>query len=148
MRYAESKTGIMTAMADLEQKIRDDLSSARKHLEYSHAKALKIDLDAELGEDELETLESFSSRFARYSDLVISKYLRFLARRQDPAFRGSVIDVLNLGEKYGWISDQEAWRRIRELRNVAAHEYESEDYKKLYKELIRLCAHLLSFKVQ
>ncbi len=134
--------------ADLRQKILEDLAGARKHLAYSHAKVVKIDLDAELGEEELETLESFSSRFARYSDLIVSKYLRFLAREKDPAFRGSVIDALNLGEKYGWISDKETWRRIRELRNVAAHEYEAEDYKELYKELLRLSDHLLAFKAR
>ena len=85
-------------MADLERKILDDLASARKHLEYSRAKVEKIDLDRELGEEELETLESFSSRFARYSDIIISKYLRFLARGKDPAFRGSVVDVLTAAE--------------------------------------------------
>ena len=133
-------------MADLERKILDDLASARKHLEYSRAKVEKIDLDRELGEEELETLESFSSRFARYSDIIISKYLRFLARGKDPAFRGSVIDVLNAAEKFGWIDDAAAWRRIRELRNVAAHEYEAEDYRELYRELRRLCARLLAFE--
>lgn len=133
-------------MTDLERKILEDLAAARQHLDYSFKKVLRIDLEKNLDEEELETLESFSSRFARYSDLIISKYLRFLARQKDPAFRGSVIDVLNQGEKYGWISDQETWRRIRELRNVAAHEYEAEDYKMLYKELIRLAPHLFSFK--
>ena len=80
-----------------------------------------------MSEEELEVLESFSSRFARYSDLILSRYLRFLAREKDPAFRGSAIDIINLGEKFGWIKDAAAWRRIRELRNLAAHEYESED---------------------
>jgi uncharacterized protein YutE (UPF0331/DUF86 family) len=134
-------------MADLKAKILEDLSAARKHLEYSHKKVVKIDLGGELDDEKLETLESFSSRFARYSDLIVSKYLRLLAREKDPAFRGSTIDILNAGEKYGWISDAKVWRRIRELRNVAAHEYEAADYKKLYKELIRLSSHLLGFKL-
>ncbi len=51
-----------------------------------------------------------------------------------------------MAEKYGWIPDAQTWRRIRELRNVAAHEYEAEDYKKLYQELIGLSSHLFAFK--
>ncbi len=132
-------------MTDLKKKLTKDLTSSREHLEYSHNKVRKIKIEGLLDEEQLETLESFSSRFARYSDLIISKYLRLLAREKDPAFQGSAIDVLNLSEKFGWISDAMIWRRIRELRNVAAHEYEAQDYKKLYKELIRLTPHLLGF---
>ncbi len=133
-------------MVDLKKKLEEDLASSRKHLEYSYAKVRSMSLDGPLGEEELETLESFSSRFARHSDLIVSKYLRMLAREKDPAFRGSAIDVINLGEKYGWISDAAAWRRIRELRNVAAHEYEAEDVRALYKELARLVPLLLRFR--
>ncbi len=132
-------------MTDLKKKLQDDLASSRKHLDYSYAKVQAMSLEGPLSEEELETLESFSSRFARHSDLIVSKYLRMLAREKDPAFRGSAIDVINLGEKYGWISDAAAWRRIRELRNVAAHEYEVEDVRELYKELVRLAPHLLRF---
>ncbi len=132
-------------MTDLKKKLQDDLASSRKHLDYSYAKVQAMSLEGPLSEEELETLESFSSRFARHSDLIVSKYLRMLAREKDPAFRGSAIDVINLGEKYGWISDAAAWRRIRELRNVAAHEYEAEDVRELYKELVRLAPHLLRF---
>ncbi len=132
-------------MTDLKKKLQDDLASSRKHLDYSYAKVQAMSLEGPLSEEELETLESFSSRFARHSDLIVSKYLRMLAREKDPAFRGSAIDVINLGEKYGWISDAAAWRRIRELRNVAAHEYEAENFRELYKELVRLAPHLLRF---
>lgn len=116
----------------------DHLKKARKHLEYSYQKVINIILDAELSEQELETLESFSSRFARYSDFIISRYFRLLALEKDPAFDGSVTDLLNIAEKYTWIESAETWKHIRELRNVAAYEYEAEDYKKLYQELILL----------
>ena len=112
---------------NLKEKLLEDLRASRRHLEYSYNKACLLALDRDLSEEELEVLESFSSRFARYSDLILSRYLRFLAREKDPAFRGSAIDIINLGEKFGWIKDAAVWRRIRELRNLAAHEYESED---------------------
>lgn len=132
-------------MSGLKEKLTEDLRASRKHLEYSYHKARRISLSGNLSEEDLETLESFSSRFARYSDLILSRYLRFLAREKDPAYRGSVIDTINLAEKFSWIQDAAAWRRIRELRNVAAHEYESEDYRALYAEIIRLTPRLLDF---
>jgi len=49
-----------------------------------------------------------------------------------------------MAEKFGWISDAGSWIRIRELRNVAAHEYAIDDYKSLYAELIDLAPQLLN----
>jgi hypothetical protein len=126
---------------DLKIKILQDLEKFQVHLQYSFTKVQKINLDTLTDQDNetLETLESFSSRFARFSDLVISRYLRFLATENDPTFRCTLIDLLHLAEKHGWIDSAQNWRRIRELRNIAAHEYSTEDYRKLYKELVQLC---------
>jgi hypothetical protein len=66
---------------------------------------------------------------------------------KDPAFRGSVIDLLNQSEKFGWIEDANNWRRIRELRNIAAHEYTVDDLQDLYKELIELSPYILKVKI-
>jgi hypothetical protein len=134
----------------MKSKILEDLRQARKHLEYSFNKVKQMNA-LELSdndEEALETLESFSSRFARFSDIAVTKYFRFLAQEQDPAFRGSVIDLINMAEKYGWIKSALIWRNIRELRNAAAHEYSAADYKKIYKELIRLCPELLSLEIK
>lgn len=130
---------------DLKKKVIQDLKASKARLEYSYKKALKIKLKGDLNDEQLEVLESFSSRFARYSDLIVARYLRLLAQENDPAFRGSVMDVINIAEKFEWIDDANIWKRIRELRNVAAHQYEAEDYKKLYKELLKLTPHLLTF---
>lgn len=131
----------------LKQAVRVNLARARGHLDYSFRKVTGIPLSNELTEEQLEVLESFSSRFARYSDLIVSKYFRLLILEKDPAFRGSVIDTLNLAEKFGWIDNAVAWRRIRELRNVAAHDYEAEEYRKLYAELIALTPELRKVKI-
>ena len=134
---------------DLKKILKSDivrsLEKARVHLETSFNKVKRINLEEELSDSQLETLESFSSRFARFSDLIISKYLRALALELDPAFRGSVIDLLNVAEKNDWIDSTRVWIRVRELRNIAAHEYEAEDYKELYSELVQLAPSLLSF---
>jgi len=96
-------------MADktLKAKSITDLEKSRSHLQYSYAKVEKLSLDDDLYDERLETLESFSSRFARFSDLLISKYFRFLASEKDPAFWGWVIDLLNLAEKFSWIESAE-----------------------------------------
>lgn len=132
----------------IKKEIIEQMKQALVHLQYSFARASNIDLSKQLTEQNLEILESFSSRFARFSDIAITKYFRVLSYEKDPAFRGSVIDLLNFAEKFGWIERADQWRRIRELRNVAAHEYEIDDYRKLYAELIQLTPLLLKLQIQ
>lgn len=132
---------------NLKSMIVSDLAKARGHLEYSYLKVNKIKLVNALDEDSLESLESFGSRFSRFSEIAVSKYFRALILEKDPGYRGSVIDLLNQAEKYDWIESAEVWKRIRELRNVAAHDYTSEDFLKLYQELIDLTPHLLKLSL-
>lgn len=118
---------------------KNDVAKAIGHLEYSFNKVRGFDLTRlDWSEEELETLESFSSRFARTADLVVSRLLRSLALSVDPGYRGTLIDLLNFSEKQGWISSARVWFRIRELRNVASHEYTTNDFNKLISELILL----------
>ena len=131
----------------LKKKVLEDLQKARGHLDYSFKKVSRLSIRPDQPEEELETLESFSIRFARFSDLAVSKYFRLLALEQDPAFRGSPIDVLNLAETSGWIESATQWKRIRELRNVAAHEYIASDPVALYQELLKLAPLLLKLSL-
>lgn len=125
-------------------KFQEQFLKSRKHLEYSFEKVQKLDPPSDLSsEEELEVWESFASRFARTSYLLVSKVFRTLLLSKDPAFRGSVIDLLNQAEKFSWIESAMTWRRIRELGNVAAHEYAVEDLKALYKELVSLTPSIL-----
>ena len=123
-----------------------NVQKSLSHLEYSFNKLTGFAWNAEWNEEQLETLESFSSRFARTSDLIISRLLRFKAIESDPAFRGTLIDLLNLSEKYGWIDSASIWIRIRELRNIAAHEYATDDMKALYHELFLLAPNLFGIR--
>ena len=136
----------MTDANPLEQKIVSDLRNTLTHFKYSLAKVSRIDFKAEWDEPTLEVLESFSSRFARLSDLYIARFLRFKIRQSDPGFRGSLIDALNLAEKLAWLDSARDWARIRELRNIAAHEYSTDDYRRLYQELLRLSPHLIQIE--
>ena len=131
----------------LKSEIVGDMLAARGHLQHSFRKANNMKLDGAFSEEDLEALESFTSRFARYSDLVIMKYFKLLALEKDPAFRGSVIDILNLAEKYGWISSSQTWRRIREMRNFSAHEYSPEAVLNLIPEFLRLSEELFQVRL-
>lgn len=128
----------------LKEQVTQDLKKSLGHLDYSYQKVRRLEFDDhEWSEEELETLESFSSRFARASDLFVSRYLRILCLEADPAFRGSLVDTLNLGEKFGYLSSAKRWKRIRALRNVAAHEYATDDVNVLYQELVSLTPTIL-----
>jgi hypothetical protein len=135
-------------MDALLKNFQDQFKKSQGHLEYSFLKVKKMALIHDKStEEDLETWESFSSRFARSSDILVSKLLRKLILTKDPAFRGSVIDLLNQAEKFGWIVDADTWKRIRELRNVAAYEYAVDDLQELYQELIALTPHILRVNI-
>ncbi len=86
--------------------------------------------------DELEPWEALSSRFARTTDIFLSKYIRLLILNLDPGFRGEIRDYLDKAEKASLVSDAKQWMKIRELRNKIAHEYTKEDLEKTLKDIL------------
>jgi len=109
---------------------------AKSHLEYSLDKINVIPVDFSLDDDEiLETFESFTSRFARLSDIISKKLIRSLILKDDPSFQGGFMDNLNQAEKLGFISDAKKWWIVRSLRNKEAHEYTDEDLKKYFQTI-------------
>lgn len=137
------------APTQLQEKIKSDLLKSLKHLKYSYEKVKNIDLSKkDWPENELEVLESFSSRFARTTDIFVSRFLRLKVHEWDPAFRGTMIDLLLIAEKQGLISSAKKWYRIRELRNAAAHEYTPDDLQVLYSEIFELTSDVLALQAQ
>jgi len=108
------------------------LRKALDHLEYSSKKIQKFSLDHQLGEEELETMESYTARMSRVSDIFVTKYLRLLISYEDPAFEGSVRDICNFAEKMRIIDKADTWLEIRSIRNTTAHEYEEADLLKFW----------------
>jgi hypothetical protein len=115
------------------------LQKALKHLEYSYNKIHTLPIEAPLDEEKLETLESFTARMARVSDIFITKYLRLVISFEDPAFEGSVRDICNFAEKLNIIDSADLWIEIRNIRNATAHEYEEEDLIKFLQRSQQLC---------
>jgi uncharacterized protein with HEPN domain len=94
--------------------------------------------------DELESWEALTSRFARCTDIFLSKYIRLLVLDLDPGFRGEMRDYLDKAEKASLISDADQWMKIRELRNKIAHEYTKEDLQNTLKEVLRFTSFVLT----
>ena len=62
---------------------------------------------ATMDDASLQDWEALVARFARAGDLFIQKVLRGAA--EDPAWRGTLRDTLQLTEKRGWIGSAESW---------------------------------------
>ncbi len=128
---------------------RNQILKAIEHLSYSYAKVQTLDSNPSyLTTQELESWEGFVARFARVSDIFLSKYVRSFVLRGDPAFRGSLRDFVNQAEKLGLIDNSEQWLEIRELRNMTAHEYSEKDLARSFERMKTLTPILLSLKVK
>lgn len=123
------------------------LDKSLRHLEYSFKKVTGMPSDAsKMSEEELETWESFGSRFSRSSDLFLTKVIKAFVLRDDPAFDGSFRDLLNRAEKLGWIESVPVWMQIRELRNGVVHDYNDEDLSAYFEKLRELSPLLLDLR--
>jgi len=72
--------------------------------------------------NQLESVEAFSSRFARTVDLLINKVLRSLDR-VELLSAGTLIDVVNRAEKRGLATQATDLREMKDVRNLIAHDY-------------------------
>ena len=134
----------MAEIDSISQDYAKKLKKALGHLRYSHKKILRLPTaPSKLDEEQLETWESFSARFARVVDLFLTKYLRAVVLQDDPGFDGSLRDFVNQAEKIGLISSARRWMAIRELRNITAHEYAEEDLSGYFKQTRSLAGDLL-----
>lgn len=83
----------------------------------------------------IDTLESFTAKFARMQDTIADKLLpAFLTSAGEQV--GTVIENLNRAEKLSLISNTQQWLIARSLRNKLVHEY-IENYNELL-EAIKL----------
>lgn len=114
----------------------DMLSKSIERLKYSYSKVQQINLDKEnFTEDELETIESLCSRFARTSDILLQKAFRFLDIYEHEGYDFPVPKRISLAEKRKLIPNAETYKYIRELRNEVAHNYATDYYIDLFKEI-------------
>lgn len=120
------------------------LQAAAAHLGFSleRTRALIPRLAAPLSPEELERLESLASRFARLADLLTQRVLR-LIDTIELAPAGTLLDRIHRAEKRGWTASATTLVRIRELRNLIAHEYAAENLPELYETVFTLSPELI-----
>lgn len=106
------------------------LQAAADHLEYSLKRCRNLIGQQEMSLEELERLESLTSRFARLSDLLIQRIFRLIDEIELTG-TGTLLDRIYRAEKRGW-GDASKMIKIRELRNLIAHEYASEKMSEIY----------------
>lgn len=110
-----------------------------KYLEYSYQRTLLMPIDpTQMTDSELEAWDSFASRFARTSDIFLSKYIKAFLKQDDPAFDGSFRDTLNRAEKLNLLENVETWMDIRQLRNANVHEYSDSDLKMIFENFVNI----------
>lgn len=82
-----------------------------------------------LGNDDIDKLDLYLSRFGKLQDFMVNKLFRALARAslEDTSQDVSLLDTLNRMAKFGVIEDLEQWLKARLLRNAFAHEYLTDD---------------------
>ena len=118
------------------------LKQALPSFERSLVKCRDIDFSPPISFETEESLDSLSSKFSRVSDIYTQKVIKtllFLLREDAPTF----LDRMNLCEKLGIIPSAEELIAIRDLRNIIAHEYLSENFLEIYRGIIQLSDNLM-----
>ena len=127
----------------------EHLAQAATHLAFSQQRTQAIIQQESWTYEELERLESLSSRFARLSDLLTQKIMRLIDELELTS-EGTVLDRIQRAEKRGWIESASDLVRIRELRNLIAHEYAADRMPEIYQAVSAFTPKLLTIvpKVQ
>jgi uncharacterized protein YutE (UPF0331/DUF86 family) len=100
-----------------------ELASAQRHLDYSFQQVGGLpDNLAGATEQQLESAEAFTGRFARSVDLLVNKVLRSLDRVELRP-EGTLLDVINRAEKLGLVRRAQELREMKDIRNMIAHDY-------------------------
>jgi len=114
----------------------------RDHLQHSTERCRHLLGQKVWSPEQLERLESFTSRFARLADLLTQRVFR-LIDDIELIGGGSVLDRIYRAEKRGWVEAAQLIR-VRELRNLIAHEYATEKMPAIHAAVAALAPILLA----
>lgn len=118
------------------------LQQATKHLAYSLQRCENLLGGQDLSPEQLERLESLTSRFARLADLLIQRIFRLIDDIELTG-TGTILDRIYRAEKRGWGNATELIK-IRELRNLIAHEYATDKMQDIFATVATLTPILLA----
>ncbi len=113
----------------------DLLKRSLMSLQQSRDKTHQLLQQSEFSFEELESIDSLTSKFSRTSDIYLQKVLRsiWMLLREDTV---PLIDLLNRAEKLMIIVSAEELLQMRDIRNQIAHEYLPEAVPELAKEVV------------
>ena len=120
-----------------------ELEKARDILAYSYDKCSTSVGKADLSNEELESFEALTRRFARLSDILIQKIFRCFDSL-DLEEHGTVRDRINRAEKKEIVESADEFIQIRILRNEIAHEYKSDTIYRIFEKVLELTPALLA----
>jgi uncharacterized protein YutE (UPF0331/DUF86 family) len=92
--------------------------------------------------EEFDKLENLSSRYARTTDLLVSKVLRSIDIVESEDI-GTIIDIMNRAEKRGIVESAELLHTIKDLRNNIVHEYKISEITLFFADVIKYSPVLL-----
>ena len=113
----------------------DVLQRSLRGLQQSRDKTHQLLQQSEFSFEELESIDSLTSKFSRTSDIYLQKVLRsiWMLLCEDTV---PLIDLLNRAEKLMIIVSAEKLLQMRDIRNQIAHEYLPEAVPELAKEVV------------
>jgi len=121
----------------------DLLTRSEIHLLFSYNKSQSIILNDNIGDDDLEILDSLASRFGRTSELLSKQVIRTIFQLLEE-YPKAVIDQVYRAEQLDLITSAEDILLMRKLRNQIVHEYTEEEWLELYQEILNIIPRLLS----
>ena len=88
-----------------------------------------IPLDTEkyqnLSENEITYIDQYLFRFSKLQDAIGNRLFKAVLNYLGEQTEGvAIIDLFNKLEKLGVVENYDNWMKLREVRNVVAHEYE------------------------
>ena len=118
------------------------LELAAEHLAYSVTRCSNFEQWQSTSIEDLERLESLTSRFSRLSDMLVQRVFR-LVDEIELTGSSTVLDRIYRAEKRGWVVADELIK-MRELRNLIAHEYSADALTQIYAAVLALSPSLIS----
>lgn len=130
---------------ELQELLKKELLSASKSvklLQDSYDKCQKIGLKSVYSSQDLESFEALTARFSRLSDLLLQKIFR-LMDTLELINDGTLLDRVNRAEKRGILGSAKEFTQMRLLRNLIVHEYETDEYTHIFKDVLKFTPFLL-----
>jgi hypothetical protein len=123
------------AALDVLKRNLESLSSSIDWLRRSYDICKSIKAGDSYTAEDFDHFENLTSRYARTTDLLIGKVFRSIDW-VELMNSGSIIDAANGAEKRGIVDSVSDLRDLKDIRNEIAHEYETEDIRTLFAQVL------------